>query len=79
MPFISFPAENRAPGRKKGAEQVRLHTGKGREGAKEEPWAGWGARVSREQPGDSERQGGLWARPVPPVASPWSSGVPGIT
>ena len=43
MPFISFPAENRAPGRKKGAEQVRLDAGKGREGVREEPWAGWGA------------------------------------
>ena len=63
MPFISFPAENRAPGRKKGAEQVRLDAGKGREGVREEPWAGWGAWVSAEWPGDSKRQGGLRAHP----------------
>lgn len=69
---ISFPAENRAPGRKKGAKQVRLDAGKGREGVREEPWAGWGAWVSVEWPGDSKRQ-------VLPVAAPWGPGVPCVT
>ena len=77
--IYQLPSREQGPRRKKGAEQVRLDAGKGREGLREEPWAGWGAWVSAEWPGDSKRQGGLRAHPGATSACSLEPPVPCVT